>query len=180
MCVHGTKDLWARLLWVCDVAEVIQKNDDLDWDRIISFSSTSGSLRMLFLGLVLAKDLLDARIPEEVMKNVDADPMARRLAQKIEASFFKRSNGVSGILRNSLFYLQVRERLEDRIQYCLRLATGISPGDWTLFSIPDSLFPVYYLIRPIRLIKKYGLGSLGRLVGTVWPVAKKPGSSSLN
>ena len=159
-CVHGTKDLWARLLWVCDVAELIRKNDGLDWDRVISFSSSSGSLRMLFLGLLLAKDLLDAPIPEEVMKNVDADPMVGRLAQKVEARVFRRSNGSSGILRSSIFYLKARERLQDRIQYCVRLAMTVTPGDWTFLPLPHPLFPLYYLIRPIRLASKYGLKPL--------------------
>ncbi len=157
MCVHGTKDQWARLLWVCDVAELIRKNDGLDWNRVISLSSTSRSLRMLFLGLLLAKDLLDAPIPEEVMKNVDADPMVGRLATKTEERIFKGSNGSFPILENLLFYFRARERLKDRIQYCLRLATAITPEDRTFFSLPKFLSPLYYLIRPIRLMKKYGL-----------------------
>jgi hypothetical protein len=157
MCVHGTKDLWARLLWVCDVAELIRKLDDLDWNRVISFSSTSGSLRMLFLGILLAKDLLDASVPEEVMKNVDADPMVGRLATKTEESIFKGSNGSFGSLKSLIFYFKARERLRDRIQYCLRLATTITPEDRTFLSLPKFLSPLYYLIRPIRLMEKYGL-----------------------
>jgi hypothetical protein len=162
MCVHGTKDQWARLLWVCDVAELIRKNDGLDWNRVISFSTTSGSRRMLFLGLLLAKDLLDAPVPEEVMENVNADPVARKLAQKIEERIFKRSNGSFPILNSLLFYFKARERWKDRIQYCARVATVITPEDWTFFSLPNFLFPIYYLIRPIRLMKKYGLKLLTR------------------
>jgi hypothetical protein len=157
MCVHGTKDQWARLLWVCDVAELIRKNDDLDWNRVISFSTTTGSRRMLFLGLLLAKDLLDASIPEEVMKNVNADPVARKLAQKIEERIFKRENGSFPILESLLFYLRARECWKDRIQYCVRLATGTTPEDRTFFSRSKFVFPIYYLIRPIRLMKKYGM-----------------------
>jgi hypothetical protein len=29
-------------------------------------------------------------------------------------------------------------------------------GDWQYVSLPDSLFPLYYLIRPFRLILQYG------------------------
>jgi hypothetical protein len=157
MCVHGTKDQWTRLLWVCDVAELIRKNDDLDWNRVISFSTTSGSQRMLFLGLLLAKDLLDTSIPEEVMKTVNADSVARKLAQKVEKKIFKRANGSFPILESLLFYLRTRERWKDRIQYGLRLATKITPEDRTFFSSSKFLFLIYYLIRPIRLMKKYGV-----------------------
>jgi hypothetical protein len=113
---------------------------------------------MLFLGLLLAKDLLDTPIPEEIRKGIESDPEVRRLATKVEEGLFKRSNGSVGILKRSLFYLRVRERLRDRIRYCTDLAITTTPGDWALLKLPRFLFPFYFLIRPFRLIKKYGIG----------------------
>jgi len=168
MCVHGTKDRWTRLLWVCDVAELIRANGRLDWDWILTLSNTLGCSRMLFLGLYLTKDLLDTSIPVEVMKQIESDPMVKRLAKQVRQQLFNGYNGSSSILKNSLFYLKTREHLRDKIQYCLRLATGITPGDWTFFPLANSLFPIYYLIRPFRLALKYGLKSLG----SIYPVRK--------
>jgi hypothetical protein len=160
LCVHGTKDLWARLLWVCDVAELVHIHEDLDWDRIIGLSSSLGSLRMVFLALFLAKDLLGALLPDEVSRRIEGDPMVRRLARQVRQRLFNGSNGTSGIMKDSLFYLRARERLKDRIQYCGRLAVTTTSGDWTYFPLPDYFFPLYYLIRPVRLATKYGLKPL--------------------
>jgi hypothetical protein len=158
--VHGTKDLWTRLLWVCDVAELVRIHEGLNWDWVLKLSKTLGSLRMVFLGLFLAKDLLDTSIPEEMMHQIEGDPMVRRLARQVRQRLFQEPKGSSGILKDSLFYLKVRERLHDRIQYCIRLAMMTTPGDWALFTLPQSLFPLYYLIRPIRLASKYGMKPL--------------------
>jgi hypothetical protein len=163
ICVHGAKDQWTRLLWICDVAELIRKNDGLDWDWVIRLSSTLGSLRMLFLGLFLANDLLNASIPGEVMQQVEGDPRVRRLARQVRQRLFRGPNGSSGIFKNPLFHLKARERMRDRIQYCVRLAMTTTPGDWTFLPLPHPLFPLYYLIRPIRLMAKYGLKPLEKI-----------------
>jgi len=157
LCVHGTKERWTRLLWVCDLAEFIRVNQKLDWERIIELSRALGSLRMLFLGMFLAKSLLDASVPEKVMQQVEVDPMVRRMAKQVRKQLFQSTNGSSGILKKSMFYLKARERMRDQIQYCLRLAATTTPGDWTLLQLPKTFFPLYYLIRPIRLTAKYGL-----------------------
>jgi hypothetical protein len=158
LCVHGAKDLWGQLKWICDVAELLRVYKGLDWKKTTELAYDSGGRRMLFLGLLLAKDLLDTPIPEEIRKGIESDPEVRRLATKVEEGLFKRSNGSVGILKRSLFYLRVRERLRDRIRYCTDLAITTTPGDWALLKLPRFLFPFYFLIRPFRLIKKYGIG----------------------
>jgi hypothetical protein len=163
LCVHGTKDLWEQLKWICDVAELLRVHKDLNWEKTTKLADDSGGRRMLLLGLVLAKDLFDASIPEKIVREIESDSTVRRLATKVEEGLFRKSNGGSGVLRSSLFYLKVRERLRDRIRYCADLAVTTTPGDWALLKLPRSLFPLYSLIRPIRLIGKYGARIAGRI-----------------
>jgi hypothetical protein len=160
LCVHGAKHLWTNLIWVCDVAELVHLYRGLDWEWVMKQASAVGSQRMLFLGLFLARSLLDAPLPEEIRKQVEAEPMVKRLAKQVEQRIFHESDGLAGLWETSLFHLKARERLKDRICYCSRLAMSTTPGDWTFQSLPDSLLPLYYLIRPIRLAAKYGLKPL--------------------
>jgi hypothetical protein len=160
LCVHGAKHLWTNLIWVCDVAELVHLYRGLDWEWVMKQASTVGGQRMLFLGLFLARSLLDAPLPEEIRKQVEAEPMVKRLAKQVEQRLCQESDGLTGLWETSLFHLKARERLKDRICYCSRLAMSTTPGDWTFQSLPDSLLPLYYLIRPIRLAAKYGLKPL--------------------
>ena len=174
LCVHGAKDLWEQLKWICDVAELLRVHKDLDWEKTTELAYDSGGRRMLFLGLLLAKDLFDASIPEKIVKEIEADSKVRRLATKVEEGLFRKSNGGFSILRSFFFYLKAKERLRDQIQYCVGLAMTTTPGDWALLKLPRSLFLLYFLIRPIRLIKKYGGGIARRIsskkngTGTFW------------
>jgi len=172
LCVHGAKDLWGQLKWICDVAQLLRVHEDLDWKKTLELAYDSGGRRMLLLGLLLAKDLFDASIPEKIVKEIEFDSTARKLATKVEEGLFRKSNGGSGILRSSLFYLKVRERLRDRIRYCADLALTTTPGDWALLKLPRSLFPLYSLVRPIRLIKKYGGGIATRICSPSSPMQK--------
>jgi Peptidase family C25 len=46
--------------------------------------------------------------------------------------------------------------LTERGRYCLAQMMISTPGDWALLPLPGPLFPLYSVLRPIRLIAKYG------------------------
>jgi hypothetical protein len=73
---------------VCDVAEVIRSPRPIDWDRLVGQAATLNSERMLLLGLRLARDLLDAALPQAVSHRVDGDAVARSLARKVRDRLF--------------------------------------------------------------------------------------------
>ena len=35
LCAHGAKHIWERLLWLCDVREVLRSHPDLDWEHLL-------------------------------------------------------------------------------------------------------------------------------------------------
>jgi hypothetical protein len=153
LCVHGTKHSWAQLIWICDVAEIVRKG--LDWKRVIDQAKSMGIKRILFLGLFIAKDLLNVSLPEKVLHHIEAEPMIKILARKVEQRMF-RSNNSTSFLESCLFHLKAREHLRDRVRYCIQLTMNTTPRDWAFISLPPSLFFLYPLIRPIRLATKYG------------------------
>jgi Uncharacterised nucleotidyltransferase len=174
LCVHGSKHHWERLNWLCDVAEVIRYCPDLAWGQVLEQAGTLGSKRMLFLGLLLASDLLRAALPQKVQQQIGLDPVARSLAVRVRERLFREDNGPSGIFERPFtiedvslssvhFRLRMRERLRDKVRYCLHLAhlaTAQTLKDRALCPLPISLSFLYYLARPIRLTITYGLNAL--------------------
>ncbi len=164
LCVHGTKHLWERLGWICDVAKLVCAHEAMNWQWVMEQACALGSARMLFLGLFLANDLLGAALPAEVLQRAQADPMVVSLARQVRQWLFLDPSERPGSLESCLFHLRARERTQDRVRYCVRLAVTTTPGDWALVRLPSSLFPLYYVLRPIRLAGKYGLELLKRLL----------------
>ncbi|MEE9165893.1 MAG: nucleotidyltransferase family protein [Candidatus Neomarinimicrobiota bacterium] len=159
LCVHnGGKHHWERLGWICDVARLIEVHKSLDWGRVIEQAGALGAERILFLGLYLANSLLGASLPEAVSKRVFLDRAVESLAQRIHARLFQNSQDSSGLVERSLFHLKMRERVRDRVNCFLRMATVPTVGDLMFLPLPQSLFLLYYLLRPIRLAGRLGLG----------------------
>src|SRR6201997_4087078 len=84
LCVHGSKDFWARISWIADVAELIRRQADLNWDEVFRTAESLRAERMLHLGLALADDLLQADLPDEIRKRVRGDSEAVSVALEVE------------------------------------------------------------------------------------------------
>lgn len=154
LCVHGTKHLWERLAWVCDIAELVGARPQLDWRQLTERAGKLRAGRMLDLGLRLALDLLDAPLPEEVKSRVSADPVAARLSSEVTARLFDGCEySPAGLLRNIEFNLSARRDWRDKARYLGFIFTP-TEGDVRVLDLPAGLSFVYYLLRPVRLLLK--------------------------
>ena len=158
LCMHGAKHMWSRLEWVCDVAELIRSEPGLDWDQVMDRAARLGSRRMLFLGINLAVDLLDAPVPGEVLRQARRDTVARSLSGEGLQRMFPSGEYQVGTLRESAFHFRVRERLQDRVPNVLTLAhRAVTPNerDRSVLPLPETLGWLYYLVRLVRVAAMY-------------------------
>ena len=155
LCVHAGKDLWERLIWIADVAELIRAHPSLDWTRVVKEACAYGARRMLLLGLFLAHNLLDAKLPWEILRQALDEPVIKTLAVKIRARLGENDPLPPDSLTEFLFHLKLHERLREKLSFSLRFATTTNPADWAFVRLPDPLFFLYYLLRPLRLLLKH-------------------------
>jgi hypothetical protein len=168
LCAHGAKHHWERLGWICDVAELIRVHHAIDWEHMLEQAIRLHSMRILLLGLLLAQELLNAPLPEEVCRKIQTDSGVKSLVTQVREQLFSEAEGTH--FNPHDFYLQLRERLPDRVRY-LRyyyvqqmLPRVFTPNakDRASLSLPASLSFLYYLLRPIRLAREYALSRLRR------------------
>jgi len=160
LCFHGYKHAWEALEWICDIAGLIQIHHEMDWKRVMEEAARFGSERMLFLGLYLAKDLLGIKLPDYVWRKVRSDTKIKSLAWMVYKDLFNERNGLLGFLERSLFHLRSIKPFWKRVQYCYYLVIPPSLVEFEILKLPSSLFFLYYLIRPLRLLGKYSVGRL--------------------
>src|SRR5881397_635958 len=60
LCSHGTKHMFERLGWICDVARFLIVSPHLDWTAILAPARRARASRQLLLGTRLGADLLGA------------------------------------------------------------------------------------------------------------------------
>jgi hypothetical protein len=180
LCDHGNKHKWQRLSWICDIAMLI-KAKQLNWPDILKKTDTIGSVPGILLGLFLANELLSAPIPAEVIERIKADPELPRLAATAMSALFSEENGTKceedGFdsmlywIDRMLFYFEATYRSQDRAKiylriatHWLRVATYPMQADYEFIKLPNLLYPLYFIVRPIRFIYIYRLSILKKIL----------------
>jgi hypothetical protein len=153
LAVHGTKHLWEKLAWVCDVAALVNSRADFDWPYVRRRAREARVERMLHLVLRLARGLAGARLPEGLDAKLD-DVILAELSREVTAAMFSSAEpGPIGFVRNVRFNLRARDRLKERLDY-LRFVLTPTDGDLASVSLPAGISFAYYLLRPLRLALK--------------------------
>lgn len=167
LCAHGSKHLWLRLLWICDINEFIRNYPNLDWELLLRRSAACGSSRMLLLGLLLAKELFGAALPQVIEDEIKTDPEVKSLVEEvIRHVFFITNNGVGKTHLNpdELYpvFIRMREHWWDKVRLKYRYYRGsihiaVTPNrlDRELLHLPAGFSFLYYVLRPLRLIKEF-------------------------
>lgn len=153
LCVHGSRHLWERLGWICDVAEIITRHD-LNWDALRQKAAAADSERMLLLGLYLAHKLLQADLPPDVQQRCAADARLESLATNISEHLFNGPTHVPATSREIFKYnLRVRKSLAARARYLVHMLRP-TDSDLNTHLVPARFTFTYYLTRPFRLFFK--------------------------
>ena len=156
LCMHGCKDVWKQLKWICDIAQLISLSPHLDWEKVWQRAEKLASRRRLFLGLLLANQLFDTPLPETVLQKINSDSKIQVFAQSILQRLFT-SDDFS--VFDKVFLWFICDSLTDTVrQYFKYLGYLIRPNprDLDLVYLPVWLYFLYYFIRPVRLIWQYG------------------------
>ena len=156
LCLHGAKHEWQGLVWLCDLAEYLRAHPSLDWDRVLQQAERARVTRVLLLGLALAEHVLAAPLPETVQCLVKGDRSLPGLQAAIIVRFYEDANLLE---RGALPYrlrAGMRSRLGDKLPVYKSFAARLlrpNEQDKQVVKLPKRLEPLYYLVRPLRLLK---------------------------
>jgi hypothetical protein len=169
LCVHGTRHEWSSLKWICDVAALVSTRSDLDWGRVMKDARRLGVERMVFIGMILARGLLGAAVPDRIAKALDADETASRLAAQAWQELASMNGEAVECVARYSYQMAARERMRDRLRILLSFARSMlvqTGRDKEVMNLPAALNAVYYLLRPVRLIASYGFRPLRQLIAS--------------
>jgi hypothetical protein len=143
---HGGKEQWSRLVWVADLAALLHAHPSLDWTAVLERARGAGCLRMTLLAAELARDLLDARLPDYVQSSIRQDRQVARLVQRVRANLFTLT-AVSSVFTLTRFRWHLRERASDRWRYAARTLFLARIPHFRNIDLPDRLSFLYPAVR---------------------------------
>ena len=161
LSVHAAKHVWGRLIWLYDIAQVL-KTGNLNWNWIEHQAQKLGIERILRITLLLANRFVATAIPPQIEESIKADRGAQALAEEIAERVIRGVSYEEDQLSYFRLMMRLRERRADRIRFFTRLAFTPGPGEWEMFRLPKSAFPLYRLVRLARLAARFARGSTRR------------------
>ena len=152
LCAHGTKHCWRRLRYVCDTADLIRATEHIDWPLLLKNADQLGARRMVLTGLSLAHGLLQAPVPERILREIRRNPQVERIAAECSAEILHGSRQEPGYWDTGWFNLRSFDTWQGRLRYLTHML--LSPGieDFKATRLPQFLFPLYRGVRLLRLL----------------------------
>lgn len=164
LCFHGSKHYWSRLEWISSLTEFIHASEPIEWSEVVARAKTSRSLHMLKLGLILARDFGEFEIPAFIFSAGGGLESLRKCSEEFQNKQFARESQPPSALKMFQYNLQLMDRKRDAVAGVLRSAFVPTIADWQEITFPAPLYPLYYLFRIQRLLKKYWRARLQRTV----------------
>jgi hypothetical protein len=112
--MHGSKHWWRRLNWLSDIAALLHVYPTLDWPRIVQETDAWGIRRMVFLGLFLAHELLQARLPDNIWVQVKEEPQVPKLAALVQTMLFVEPDFQNTYIKRPAYFRQLWDSPQER------------------------------------------------------------------
>lgn len=164
LCVHGAKDLWKRLSWLCDLATLLKHSTfkaytPSQWDALFKKARDHHLESMVSMGLTLVQTVLGVSLPKAANQlPLDKDQrLLNQFVQKLVQPGPEVDKRVSLIERFKIRF-QLLDSPRDKWLCAIALWQSLihpTYADQTLIRLPRSLYGLYRLIRPFRLVREW-------------------------
>lgn len=120
LCAHGSKHFWNRLGWICDVARLLE-NTEIDLAKAEAIAKKSGGLRMMLLGMYLAREISGTKLPGNIDAQMRKDPAVASLGEKFISGLFENERDSADWIKAAELHLAMREKATTKLKYSYRL-----------------------------------------------------------
>jgi putative nucleotidyltransferase-like protein len=155
-CIHGAKHFWERLMWVSDVAAVLSKHPEMDWNKARQAAAEVGAERMLHVGLQVGALMFGMELPEVMAAEVKRDRASQHLCEQIQNWLPYSGFAPPRLLRRARFRAEMAGGGLKGASYLMRLTLSPTEEDWKEGAEERRSWIWDAVRRPFRLIRKYG------------------------
>jgi len=150
ICLNGTKDQWTSLKPITDLVLFLSSYPRLNWDRLLTNAGKMGILSVLLLGIELGQKLLSYTPPALVNHLIKKTPVISQHSHQIINRIFEKKPDYRMFYR-FLFMFKLLDNWKFRLDFLGHFLFSPTPRDFSIIPLPETLYPLYYLIRPLRL-----------------------------
>jgi hypothetical protein len=154
LCCHGGKHAWEMLYWLHEITTLLQKKEWLKMNTVLELIKAHKLERIVALAVDLSEDLLNLRTPKDlksVSNSVDVEELKEACISRIKQVGVESSSDFS----TNILKLKFKMKLKSGLRYKINNLKLHSRNDYKLVKLPESLFFLYFWLRPFFWIRRY-------------------------
>ncbi|MGB7201877.1 MAG: nucleotidyltransferase family protein [Pyrinomonadaceae bacterium] len=166
LCLHGARHGWERLAWICDLNELIRRreaaNGPIAWAEVRQHAKNHGCEKVFALGLFLVRKFFGGCVGCPTFEESEDHEVYVEITDKVYVDAFASRPNSSQIGDWYMFHLSLKERSYDKLKlkavylvWYLKLIFTPNAVDKSIFRLPVVLYPLYFVMRPLRLLINY-------------------------
>jgi hypothetical protein len=148
---HGSKHAWQRLSWICDIAEFVTREPNLDWSDLAAKTRRFQMTTMLAVVLRMASTWLECPLPPAAMPLLKTGKKIDRLVDSVDRDHRSFGESSSQGWHEHLFRIQCSDRLPARLRYLSFVLTTPTGEEWSMLQLPKALTGFYPAVRFARV-----------------------------
>ncbi|MEO6526556.1 MAG: nucleotidyltransferase family protein [Gemmatimonadaceae bacterium] len=163
LAMHAGRHLYERLEWLAGITRLLVAHGD-DAASLLAHAHRLRARRTLLVTADVAMRVLDAPLGATWQRALDADPesvsIAATLSDSVRVGWRDGAVQVKGAALQRLT-ARMLDSSVDRVRSLTRAALLPTEREWEAIALPDSLTPLYHVVRPIRVLAMYARRALG-------------------
>jgi hypothetical protein len=165
LVVHAANHGWASLENLRCLGEIVTQHPEIDWGAVLRMARDVGALRRCQVAVLLLADALGVTWEESVIGGARADRQAARLAAAAPPAWADAAPPSPGELGPALRRLLSLDTASAQARYAASILFEPDEVDTNAVRLPSPLYPLYYVVRPVRLTALYGRCALRGAAG---------------
>lgn len=166
LCMHANKDLWRKLVWICDIDQLIRKHDDIDWRQLEKQAEQQRCKKMFYMALCICHDLVGTPVPNQLLADARKSISVRKgtdtLAISIDDAVAVKS--FLQCLAIQPHILTVSDNWYIRLRYIILSLVTPTEGEMQRHKIPRKLHFIYYITKPVRKLSFCSVRAIKRYI----------------
>jgi hypothetical protein len=158
LCVHSAKHGWTQLSWLRDIAQ-LARTPGLAWHFIATEAKRLGIERITAVNAALCNRLFGGRW-QWPLAPVQVNHTTNAISDGVLASLRNGVTRKTGTIEYFLWIMRLRERRFDQARFVWRLGSTPHISEWNAVKLPAPMFPLYPVVRAVRLAKKFAAGEI--------------------
>lgn len=158
LVMHGASHKWVQLRWIQDIVLILERRN-ISWPTVVELAERLGVSSLICQAILLAYWIFGVKVDADIQKWCNEDKRGQKLAQMALKFLITGHNPARDTVWSSSYHrgwqyqFALQFGWKRKVQLLFNCARPVDE-DIKMISLPDRIYSLYYMIRPLSWVKR--------------------------